>query len=183
MWIASFDIGVRNFAFAIVDDVVPTDHRSPQLRVIYTENIDLADAQGQYSFTHLIDVLDAFRALWHQCAVILIEQQMQHRHATNVKALKVSQHVVMYFHMLFHSFSERMKPLIIEFPAYYKTQMFCRVKMTKPQRKRWAVEYVMTCMPEMKSVMKDHRKKDDMCDCILMCMAYAWRRRGVDRVV
>jgi hypothetical protein len=165
MWIASFDIGVRNFAFSVID----ADTLSP----VVFDCIDLVNTKGdEYSVHTLYTVLGCWNTVWEQCSVFLIEQQMQHRHASNIKAIKIAQHVIGYFHFLFHASSPR--PEILEFPAYHKTQTFCKKKMSKYERKKWAVDYMLRFFKDhgLSGLLDTYAKKDDLCDCFLMCLAY-----------
>lgn len=193
MWIASFDIGIKNFAFAILEiDVeqiaslpftpsINTMHET--FDIIHIENIDLTENVSSYKtnemngiFRNLIEVLDSFEMLWNSCEVFLVEQQMQYRHASNIRALKLSQHVLSY--MLIHHTSKS----IIEYPAYHKTQVWnAPLKLKKHERKKWAIETVQKLF-QHKSIsyermFQDIKKKDDVSDCVLMCLAYAFQKK------
>lgn len=184
MWIASFDIGIKNFAFAILN--IHTTFQSPSradlyehFDVIHFENLDLT-TPGKKNirandmmdiFENLYDVMDGFALFWEGCEVFLIEQQMQFRHASNIKALKLSQHVLSY--LLLH---QRGKT-ILEYPAYHKTQVWkAPPKLKKHERKKWAIQIVQGILEQQSNhaLLEGLKKKDDVSDCILMGLAYAY---------
>lgn len=192
MWIASVDIGIKNFAFAILNlDKQMCDNfcfcpsvkdMAPCFDIIHFENINLVegiasskvDMMGVYKSVH--EVLQSFHFLWKDCDVLLVEQQMQHRHASNIKALKISQHVIAHFMMHYPS------KLICEFPAYHKTKVWnAPAKLKKHERKRWSINTVTALLsekyPEDDDRLKDLRKKDDVADCILMCLAFMFHKK------
>jgi len=165
-WIASFDMGIKNFAFAIVSI------DSNDFEIVHFENIDLVEDKRkdiQKIIYNMYDVLETFKCLWEQCEIFLIEQQMQYRHASNIKALKLSQHVLAYFMIHYKN------KTIIEYPAYHKTQVFnAPPKLNKYERKKWSIQKVQSLLEQKQSPHLLHtlHKKDDVCDCILMCLSY-----------
>ena len=90
-------------------------------------------------------------------------------------ALKLGQHCYSYFTFLYRDTKE-----IIEFPAYHKTQILGAIKkITKPQRKKWAVDIVLEilqlrCDEEILTKIKTKQKRDDMADCFLMTICYSF---------
>jgi hypothetical protein len=197
MWIASFDIGIKNFAFAITEinqEKISSFPFTPCISDMHTcfdlihfENLDLTENAKDIRannmiqvFRNLYDVLDSFQYLWEQCDVFLIEQQMQFRHASNIKALKLSQHVLAYL-IIRHS-----SKCIQEYPAYHKTQVWnAPAKLKKHERKKWAIDTVQKLMDAKKDgetgernmIFHDLKKKDDVSDCVLMCLAYAFQKK------
>lgn len=184
MWVASFDIGIKNFAFVVLDvdtHTASTSVESTSFEIVHFENMDLTESSSYSSpnttsgmmmvYRNVHEVLSSFEMLWEQCDVLLIEQQMQHRHASNIKALKISQHV------LAHLLLRHPSKTIAEFPSYHKTQVWkAPARLAKHQRKKWAVDTVTRLLQS-----KHHnasmdidtlKKKDDVCDCVLMCLAY-----------
>lgn len=178
MWIASFDIGIKNFAFAVLDvPATPSSSLSVAFDMVHFENVDLTESCGATAsmsmmmqvYRNVHDVLTSFEMLWEQCDVLLIEQQMQHRHASNIKALKLSQHVLAHL-LLRHGSSSK---VILEFPAYHKTQVWnAPRKLKKHERKKWAVDTVCGLLNDTLADIHALKKKDDVCDCILMSLAY-----------
>lgn len=189
MWIASFDIGIKNFAFAILnvqETFQQIDQAHEHFQVIHFENIDLTTPGKKVIrandmidiFLNVHDVLDSFALLWDGCDVLLIEQQMQFRHASNIKALKLSQHVLSY--LLMH----QREKIIIEYPAYHKTQVWkAPLKLKKNERKKWAVMVVQEMLEKQSQgdLLKGLKKKDDVSDCFLMCLSYAFTNRDMTK--
>lgn len=153
MIVAAFDMGMRNFAFAVLD--VDGD------RILALDVHDL----GADPFRGLIDYLGRHDVLWEKTDVILIEQQLLR---ANVQASKLACHVHAYF---LHRHPT--KP-VIDYPSSYKTRL---TGLTGPtthrQRKQHAVQLVLDHYKESDPVAFDwlssFTKKDDVCDCVLMC--------------
>lgn len=180
MWIASFDIGMKNFSFVIID-VKDSDQKDgiPPFEIVHFENLDIRSSQNEYTILNLVDVLDSYKTLWDDCQVVLVEQQMQARHASNIKALKISQHVLTYFTVHYKDYKK-----IIEYPAYYKTQVFNAPKMTKYERKKWSVNKVKEICKEngQEYIFGNLSKQDDCADNALMILAYTIQQRNIDHV-
>ena len=101
--------------------------------------------------------------------VVLIEQQMSGKHKANIKSLRLSQHVLSYF------LNRHPSLTVVEFSSRIKTE---GVKFgSYSERKKWAVERVMRGFdhendPVAKDWLMQWKKKDDVADCILMCLSY-----------
>lgn len=168
MWIASFDVGIRNFAFAVLD----WKGNESNFEIIDLQNIDITVTKKieKDVARDIIEVLEAYQSLWDQCDYFIIEQQMQFRHATNIKALKISQFVLCYF--CIHCKDKT----IVEYPAYHKTQVLgAPVGLKKYDRKKWVVEYFTRILKQRgeEYLLKDFTKRDDICDCLSLILAYA----------
>lgn len=187
IWLASFDIGKKNFAFCIEEVEVNLLYKPPDSlatvyqngRVILLENKNLTanchknttlETQHFINMTH---VLDQYKAYWNQCTTFLIEQQMSFGSKRNTMALKLGQHCFSYFVFHFANFKTT-----IDYPAYNKTQLLgAPKKMNKYQRKKWAIDQAMKILldrndVEMLDKLMKSSKKDDMADCILMINSY-----------
>jgi hypothetical protein len=162
MRIACFDIGRRNFAFAVLS------YRDQKIEIENLQNTDLGDGSASDLYMALIHHLDLFVYEWDECSVFLIEQQMSTRHHMNIVALKIAQHVYSYF---LHRYGTTKR--VIEYPAYHKTRCFTTEKMTKARRKKWSVEKVTELFGD--GVIASFPKKDDVCDCVLMGFTYFHR--------
>lgn len=145
--IASFDIGIKNFAFCV--EVIPLEQVKLYHQLSHDEifktgeiisltHIDLSD-KGRFKvlnsdlFNHLTDVLFKYSSLWDKCDVFLIEKQMSIKHKTNIKALRIFQHC-----FSFMTFRYGTSKTIIEYPSRFKTHTLgggdCK---TGYARKRW----------------------------------------------
>ncbi len=221
VWCASFDIGKKNFAFYIeefdreellgcnnVDKVnrynsngTPTDTFTEVLgkvcnngrRVLFV-NSDLTNrcAKGSYldpeTFHNMTDLLDEYVEYWDKCLAFVIEKQMSFGKTHNTMALKLGQHCYSYFCFKYGRFKE-----IIEFPAYYKTQILGAHKiekktkkgnisykaMDKPTRKKWSVNKARDILNdrgdiETLSSLTNARKRDDLADCLTQLQAWKY---------
>lgn len=218
MWLASFDIGYRNFSFAVeeidLDDLsgiqnIPRLQRyfkgggcTPDFalilnkvyhcgRIILMDNVDLTTMgkegerimKGKKSktsidpliFIYMNKCLDKYKDIWDKCTTFIIEQQMSFGKQRNTIALKLGQHAYSYFTFQYAQFKT-----IVEFPAYYKTQVLgAPKKMSKPDRKRWAVQKTIEILSERNdtktlSMIQSRKKADDMSDncCQLQAFKY-----------
>jgi hypothetical protein len=177
MYIASFDIGKKNFAFVIEDvdedayqkindvtkkykpDGTPTDEYSEILKQISTlskvvliKNIDLTvGCEKKYFdsklYINMTDCLNSFKEYWEKCSVILIEQQMDFG---RTKRNPMARKLGQHCYSYFSIFYRDVKTLL-EYPAYHKTQVLGAPKkfgtITKTYKNGKTVE------------IKDNRKK------------------------
>ena len=131
----------------------------------------------------MVDHLDKFAEYWDKCDTFVIEMQMSFGKNRNPMAVKLGQHCYSYFIFKYGRFKKT-----IEFPAYHKTQILGApkkvldkkdklIKMSKPERKKWAVEeaYRILTIRNESDVMdniKTKSKKDDLSDVICQLEAY-----------
>ena len=207
--IACFDIGKKNFAFNIdevdIDKLqsikpVPFNERymrngtptsdfyktitkvSKSIKTLRIENTDLTEGCNKKDYLdprvylNMYIVLDKYKDIWDKCSVFIIEQQMSFgRRKNNTMALKLGQHCYSYFLFNYGVFKE-----VMEFPAYHKTKVLgAPKKMSKPERKDWAVEKAMSILSqrgdgEILDKLSSRKKRDDMSDCILMSMSFSF---------
>ena len=128
-------------------------------------------------YEKLYAYLDTFHELWERTNIILIEQQFVKRYSSNIKALKLSQHVLAYFMVRYHfSSSSKHKKKIIEYASSNKTQVYGKKFALKKDRKQWAVQKVMHDLEMSDPVAHDwfltFPKKDDIADCVLMIWSF-----------
>ena len=208
MKIVSFDIGKKNFAF-VVEEInlaqilhlsnIPKNKRykyngtatplfNRLLSEVYrgsklllyrnldlTEDCDASKYLDPQIYQNMNVVLDIYKEYWTECPVILIERQMSFRGKRNTMALKLAQHCYSYF--IFHYGNTKK---IIEFPAYYKTQILgAPKKLIKSRRKKWAIEKALHILAEREdfntmSSLNSIKKLDDIADCLLMIVAYTY---------
>jgi len=219
VWIASFDIGKKNFSFYIEEfDVLPLNELclgSPKERYrkdgtpcenfvpilddicgggkkILLENHDLTKncKGGSYldplTFYNMNNLLDEYRDYWEQCDLFVIEKQMSFRGIYNTMALKLGQHCWSYFCINYGTGSN-----VVEFPAYYKTQILgipkiCKINkskkisyksVSKPVRKKWCIDRGIEIIgrrgdEDTLNDIKKSKKKDDLCDVICQLQAF-----------
>jgi hypothetical protein len=181
--VAAFDMGIRNFAFAVADYSDANSALTQQTRTLPVvrgvQNIDLLRVCGRLDcdlYRAVCHVLSCFEDFWSTTDVFLVEQQMSQRHMTNVQSLKLSMIVIGWLTATY-PFAH-----IREWPASRKTQAFCMHLARKSDRKKWAIEKVQEFYPWSgdeddenddpfwRRLMRAIPKKDDVCDCILMIL-------------
>jgi hypothetical protein len=214
IWIASFDIGKKNFAFYIEEmdekqiiESIPKNSRynvdgtctvkfKKIMNDIYkngktilhinedlTKNCDKDKYLDTEIFHNMVDHLDKYAEYWDKCQSFVIEMQMSFGKNRNPMAVKLGQHCYSYFIFKYGRFKKT-----IEFPAYHKTQVLGApkkiidkkgklVKMSKPERKKWAVKEAALILEERGEIevmdnIKTKSKKDDLSDVICQLQAY-----------
>lgn len=170
MMIVSFDIGEKNFAYAIGDKDTLVTWRC----------VDLTNGRKGATFERSCDaateLLNDAAALLDSCDKAIVERQMRN----NTRAQRLSQHVWTWFRL--------MRPnLDVEFvPSTLKTSHFLsnneRRRLTDKTRKRWARNKVTDILTERgdeanMAYGRSLKKMDDVADSYLQLMAYDDRRR------
>jgi hypothetical protein len=219
--ICSIDIGKKNFAFYIEEidketllsiqniskenrynlNGTPTLEFKNVLRQVWSngrtllfKNNDLTQncKKGSYLDTevyyNMIDLLDQYGSYWDSCETFVIEKQMSFGKRNNTMAVKLAQHCWSYFSFRYGRFKQ-----IIEFPAYYKTQILGAPKvekklksgkisfksMEKPARKKWSIVQTTEIFNDRlddhtMSNLNSNKKKDDLSDCVSQLQAYKY---------
>lgn len=172
MYIASFDIGIKNFACCI--------ESLNSSKIIFLKLVNLLE---NYSESESVDkntflflkcnefIKNNFR-YFDKCIYVLIEQQMNFGKKRNNYAVLIQNYLQSIFFFYYASFKK-----IIIFPAYHKTQVFDAPKMTKYERKKWAVlkvqsEYIDKENDDIKNYFNSLKKKDDLSDTIIQIKAF-----------
>ena len=223
MKIIAFDIGKKNFAFVMEEvsdehlknitnipkkerynkDGTCTDKFNQILQQLYlngkilmVENIDLTYECNPKKYLdpkvylNMITEMDKYKDKFDECDVFLIERQMSFgKKKTNTMALKLGQHC--YSYLLMKYLQDK---IIIDYPAYYKTQIlgapkkFGKISKTykngktvqiQDNRKKWSVRIATDILQLRKDndsleIINDTRKRDYMCDCLLMTITFSY---------
>jgi len=134
---------------------------------------------------NLIKFLESKKEMWESCDIFVIEKQFFRTFrfggkskgtAANIDAIKICECLVTWLLMNFP------KKEIAIFGADLKTySLGARRGLTKPQRKKWAVEKsaeILTMRGDNHAFdhMSKKQKKDDVCDCIIQCQAFKLKR-------
>jgi hypothetical protein len=165
MKFASFDIGTKNLGVYFEEN----DHTP----YVY-EVVCLCDSttKSKYSYT-ILDNLSAYlekhKEFLEQCDYIIIEKQLR----VNKIAQRVEGHLISWL-LITLKCGQKIKSI----SSKEKTRQFnAPLKMTKPQRKKWAVMFVkemvfsnMHC--DMLHLLETTKKADDICDAYLQCQAF-----------
>ena len=185
-------------------DGAPTDDFERLISSIYLNgntilyknlNLTVGTEKSKYLdpkiYYNMIRELDKYKDIFDKCSIIIIEQQMSFKNAQNTMALKLAQHCHSYFvfrypitevdNMIFDDSKE-----VIEFPAYYKTQVLGAPKkggksMSKPERKKWATEKAIDILmqrgdTETLEELTTSRKKDDLADTLIQLQSFKFLR-------
>ena len=134
------------------------------------------------------NLLDEYSSYFDTCSIIIIEKQMSFGKKINTMALKLGQNCMSYF-----IFKYGMFKTIIEFPAYYKTQVLgCSkivktnkkgvskyISVDKPRRKKWSIEEainILTLRNDLETLdyIKKCKKKDDLADVMTQLQAFKY---------
>lgn len=214
MRIISFDIGKCNFAFYVEEfdessfvhinnipkihrfntDGTPTEEFTKILSEIYLngdtilyKNLDLTEGTKKEKYLdqkvclNMITELDKYKNIIDSCDIVLIEQQMSFQNTRNTMAIKLAQNCASYF---LHRYG--MSKELVEFPAYYKTQILGAPKkggkaMSKPERKKWATEKAIEIIMERGETetldeITGKKKKDDLADVLIQLQSFKYLR-------
>jgi len=170
MDIVAFDIGTRNFAMAWVRDCPETGQIVRYISLIDLTEKTSVPSKGWGVYRRLISHLESMDWIFREYRpLVLIEQQMSSRHKSNIQALRLSQHVLAYFLIRYPSLT------IVEYSPRLKTNVFGYHEKSYKRRKQWAVDKIARFIendPVTTDWFQQFRKKDDIADCILMCLAY-----------
>lgn len=219
IYICSIDIGKKNFAFYIEEidkdnlltiqnlqkdrrynlNGTPTLQFKEILKKVWTngktvlfQNNDLTKGEKDMNESEICynmnDLLDQYSVYFDTCSTIIIEKQMSFGKKHNTMAIKLAQNCWSYFAFRYGRFKE-----LVEFPAYYKTQIIGAPKvekrlkngkisfksMDKPQRKKWSILQTVEIFEDRKDVetmrhLNSNKKKDDLSDCVTQLQAYKY---------
>tara|TARA_B110000285_G_scaffold7112_1_gene7354 strand:- start:271 stop:831 length:561 start_codon:yes stop_codon:yes gene_type:complete len=168
----SFDIGIRNLAYCIIQ-------YNTESKTCTIENWDIinlcfdGELVKQISLFQLCSRL--INALNEKCidseTIVIIENQPV---LTNPKMKSIQMMVFTYFLMIgcekVHLFSPRCK-----FYAYDGPVIECSLKSKYAQRKKLAIQYSKYFIkdnPEYTEFFITHKKKDDLSDCLLQALSF-----------
>lgn len=187
--IASFDIGIKNFAYYI-EKCDPTalkenvyDGCVVEMNVVDLTSVCENDDTVRQA---LISTLNSLKEKLMSVSTVLLEQQYFNTYVknrkrsgtqANIKAIKICENVAMWFNMTFPE-----KKVVI-FPSFNKTRSLgAPPDLTKPQRKKWTVEKMFEILDARKDAMSieflrkkkkmEKQKLDDIADAMMQCQAY-----------
>jgi len=163
----SFDIGFRNFAFSVVDIV------GKDWNIVYMNNLDLL---GDQDFTNMFwmefhEFLKSIGNWFESTEICLIEKQLGFRGKVNYKAIQMASHLWAHI-LLYHPHTT-----VFDYLSSNKTRVFGISKHIYKERKQWAVNFVHDLLNNKGDIvalewLKTFVKQDDICDTILMILAY-----------
>lgn len=160
--VVAIDPGVVNYALAL---------KTGEELILCRESVEGKDMNKLCQ--NIKGVLDRFKEYYTDDTVVLIERQMRINHKMNC----VKNFTFAYFAFLYPSVACSI------YKASLKTTTFCiPTDLSKCDRKKTAVLYAISMLEDrgdMKNVevIKSLKKKDDVCDCILMVESYLARKQ------
>lgn len=168
MYIASFDIGQKNFAFCVEECEIQNNDENNVLngKIILLKNINITSND---IFQTLTNKLDEFINYFDKCSIFIIEQQLK----KSMNILRISQHCYSYFQLRYASFKH-----IVLFPAFHKTKQFnAPENMTYTKRKKWSIEKAKSILKnrnetDIIDLINKSKKQDDLCDTITQLSAF-----------
>lgn len=175
MFIASFDIGQKNFSFCIeksqninnIQNISTIQTPSPfSGEIVLLKNINIS---SNNIFETLTRHLDEYISYFDKCSIFVIEQQLK----KSMNILRISQHCYSYFSIRYASFKH-----IILFPAFHKTNVLnAPTNMTYSQRKKWSISQAKLILKNRNEnniieLINNQKKQDDMCDTITQLTAF-----------
>ena len=102
-------------------------HRNYDLSLLLDNNTKKKQKQSSENkikdyqlFYHMTLILNKYKEFWIKCDYFVIEQQMCFQSVRNTLAVKLAQHCFSYFTIFMEIFR---KNKIIDFPAFFKTQL------------------------------------------------------------
>ena len=186
--IASIDVGYRNFSLAIEEFSTPIASKNPEDifsgNLIFFHNQDFGirkktvidDNPLLYS---ILQWLDTHKSVLDKCQTVIIEQQLK----TNPFAQKI-EHMVHAWFLINYGLKKSISP----FPSTHKTRVLkAPKKMTKPERKKWAVDKATEILCGRGDVVglqildENKKKADDMSDALLMIQA--WKVLNIEKLM
>tara|TARA_B100000963_G_scaffold359531_1_gene387122 strand:+ start:5056 stop:5550 length:495 start_codon:yes stop_codon:yes gene_type:complete len=160
MIILSFDIGVKNLAYCLIDS---------EDKTILDWNI--LDCSSNNETLKVIQELDELEYL-KEADVILLEKQP----SFNPKMRNISTAIYVYFILRIQHEQNRMVKILF-YPAKYKLKC-CdltiehKSKIKYTQNKNLGIAHTRYLLKTHKDYFEKHKKKDDLADCFLQAYSY-----------
>lgn len=160
MIILSFDIGIKNLAYCMIDS---------EDKCILDWNI--LDCSGENETLRVIEEIDSLEYL-KQADIILLEKQP----SFNPKMRNISTALYVYFVLrIQYELGKNCK--ILFYPAKYKlkcceTKIVHKCKSKYRQNKNLGIEHTREILNSHFEFFENHKKKDDLADCYLQAISY-----------
>lgn len=185
MFVASIDIGLRNFAICVqwFPDYLLKNLGNDCLylgEIVFWELKDVAkeikvgpkDPLDTILFKRLNQYLDSLRDKLQGVMYLLVEIQKNNNKTLNYKAARVFQHICTYFYLKYPTIT------VIEYPSSHKSQLLGAPKGLKtPQLKKWCIDKAASVLinredHDSHAFLMSHKKKDDLADTFCMIESY-----------
>jgi hypothetical protein len=162
MRIASFDMGIKNFAFLIARV------SNGDIEILEWENVNVNGNTWSDILQNVNSILYEYAPLLSTCDVCLVEKQMTR---LNFKASRLSYHVLSFFNIMWPHVKS------IEYQASKKTATFTHAKMDKRERKMYCIHKTLDTFIAKNQTgdlakLLCVKKMDDLCDVYQMVESY-----------
>lgn len=167
-WALSIDVGKVNLGVYIEEFTSAEDGKC-----VLLERVDLTEGKGERVgpplLMRLFAYLDSIKGLLEKCDFFVVEKQLK----ANPEAQFVDHAIQSYLTIYYGQFKQ-----LVSFSSKNKTKLFDETKMTKYQRKKWAIEkayHVLTVRNDLVALayLESLSKKDDVSDA--MCQLDAFK--------
>ena len=164
MAIASFDVGMKNLAYAVIDS---------ERSILYWNTHDISPARGEDVCVCLVKLLDTLPFLLHDVETVIIEKQP----SKNNKMRIIESLLYAYFIIKGASSEDSSVKKAVIYSAKYKlgAESF-RGKSSYAERKKLSVlrcsKFIESQSESMQTLFNGSKKKDDLADSLLQGLAY-----------
>lgn len=176
--VISIDPGIRNLALRVESRGIRTDEHP--IKTIVFEKLRITDEERKLVgnvdqlFFLITNFLDKYREIFLTCDMLLIERQLP----INYKAVRISQHIITYFLILFKNLTPSL-PLIYEVdPKLKGRELGADSHLNERGIKFWAVTEAKSLLTKRKDyeglaiLQKNKAKSDDLADALIMSEAF-----------
>jgi hypothetical protein len=176
--VISIDPGIRNLALRVETRGITSDNFPIKTLVFeklrITEDDRRLEGNTDQLYFLVTEFLDKYREIFKTADFLLIERQL----AINYKAVRISQHIITYFMILFKN-RMPLLPLIYEVdPKLKGRQLGASKHLNERGIKQWAVEHGKMLLTKrqdyeaLKVVQKNKSKSDDLLDTVVQAEAF-----------
>ena len=172
MEIIAFDIGIHHFAYSVVS-IIDGDWEIKTMDCYdFLENENANKYRLEQTFwRNFHSYIRKLYPIIGKCEICLIEKQMGFQNRVNYKAIQLGSQLMAHLILSFPFLN------IIEYPSTQKTKVFKKKIQSWNKRKEWSIDFVYELLKKRKDEislewLNQFKKKDDICDTILMILAY-----------
>ena len=176
--VISIDPGIRNLALRVESRGINSNCYPIKTLVFeklrITEEDRRLDGNVDQLFFLLTSFLDKYKEIFKECHMLIIERQLP----INYRAVRVSQHIISYFLLLFKNLMPAL-PLVYEVDPKLKTKQLGASKhLNERGVKQWSVDLGKELCSKrqdydaLKILEKNKAKSDDLCDVVVQGEAF-----------
>lgn len=176
--VISIDPGIRNLALRVESRGI-TSSNYP-IKTIVFEKLKITDADRKLEgnvdqlYFLLTEFLDGYRDIFKECHMLIIERQLP----INYKAVRISQHIITYFLILFKDRTPHL-PVIYEVdPKLKGRELGASKHLNERGIKQWSVDFGKALLTKrgdydaLNVLQKNKAKSDDLSDVVVQAEAF-----------